>query len=313
GQDPDRPLPKNAWPEFIETLYGAWRVPYHQERLTLEDIPAKERPVFEMFNRLSFMYGEPYQEGNLAPEIHHRLQELAISPLKDGGKLEKVPAGSAIRVGETAMGEVAYDFDGVLNEKLWVFRTDNDFKQGQLLSADGRLIGKVEKVGRKDDMNGPLLPMLFGPMSLDLFRHGAENLRAGVATTLKDAVNDSGNGDHDREPEPILAGTDDAAVYERLERLDGLTLIGGGLNRLWHRDCIDRMADWLDRSAPLRETCRKTMLLNYGHQDLFWGRNAARDVFPKIVDGLGSPSPDAGPKDKEPEEDDPRRQQVPVS
>jgi pimeloyl-ACP methyl ester carboxylesterase len=289
-----RHLPKVEWPPFIETLYETWNVTYDRKRLERDRVPKNERYVFEMFNRLSFMYGEPYQEGNLAPEIHHRLQALVIKPLRPGDGLPAIPAGAAIRVGEEDMGEVAYAYGGKTDERFLVYRSEKSFEPDQILSADGQLVGKVDRIDPECGTQDPLLPGLFGPMSLDLFRHGAENLRAGVATTLEKGREDRKKSDEGGEPTPVLNGDDEGKNHAGFEELDGLTLIGGGLNRLWHRDCIDRMADWLDRSQALRERCRKIMLLDYGHQDLYWGRDAARDVFPKIVEGLGPNAPDNG-------------------
>ena len=280
-----RPLPRNDWPAFIETLYDVWRVPYDQARMDNEKIPEAERHVFEMFNRLSFMFGEPYQEGNLAPEIHHCLQALTIDFLGDE-HMTSIPADSMISVGDEPLGEVAYDFHVEQHDRLLLYRCQRRAGVEDVLFADGRLVGRVIAVDEDDPSeNGPLLPKLFGAMSLDLFRHGAENLRAGMATELGERA----GGD----VIPLVGG-DFEHTFAGFESLDRLTLIGGGLNRLWHRDCIDRMADWLDRSPTMRQKCRKAIFLGYGHQDLFWGRHAADDVFPTIIEGLGPRPPDDG-------------------
>jgi hypothetical protein len=69
--------------------------------------------------------------------------------------------------------------------------------------------------------------------------------------------------------------------------LEKVTLITGAMNRLWHRDSIDCMYEWLVRGdARPSEKIRKVILKRYGHQDLLWGEQSPRDVFPDILDGL---------------------------
>ena len=299
--DPHAPL-RDPWPEDIEALYEAWRIPYDEPRLRGEGIPKAERPVFELFNRLSFMFGEPYQEGNLAPEIHHRLQALTIERHGDRN-VGEAPLGSLIEVDGAPMGEVAYDWNGV-SEPLWVGRCETGFKVGQVIFADGHKVGAISGIATDvEGRNGPLLPGLFGAMSLDLFQHGAENLRAHIATAPKE---DRPAGD----AQSIISNVENGQTHRDFERLDAVTLIGGGLNRLWHRDSIDRMADWLRRSPKMRDKLRKKIFLNYGHQDLFWGRRSSRDVFPYIIEGLGPRAPD--PDDEPPHEVDGALKKRPV-
>jgi len=224
----------------------------------------------------------------LAPEIHHRLRAVTIGiPKLDAS--ETVPAGALIEIDGDAVGEAAYDFKPGQDDKLLVFRYKGERESGQALFADGLLVGEQIKVDAGDV---PLLPELFGGMSVDLFQHGAENLRAGSATKL--------DGDSAK---PWLESRIGEAAYQHFKALDLLTLIGGGLNGLWHRDGIDRMADWLSRSPEMRGRYRKKVLLDYGHQDLYWGRNAAVDVFPKIIAGLG-PTPPEGRSAKDGRDED---------
>ncbi len=303
--------PENGWPAFVETLYQAWRHPYDKARMDHENIPERDRYVLEMFNRVSFMFGEPYHETNLVPEIHHRLTKVLLDPNDEfvrplsPGTLIEARDGDRI----VARGEVAYRFDDASNQVLVLCRcrelveqeqpspeearraADWDlpmFKIGQSLLADGQSIGTV-----KDDSNDepPLLPSLFGAIPLQLFMHGAENLRSGVATDLKKNENEK-KGVEDQQditPTPVLDAFErnEADAYKGFAALDHLTLIGGGLNRLWHRDSVDRMGAWLDRYPRMRKRWTKRMLIDYGHQDLLWGRKASEDVFPKILKGLG--------------------------
>lgn len=63
-----------------------------------------------------------------------------------------------------------------------------------------------------------------------------------------------------------------------------VTLICAAQNRVWHRDSIDLMYEWL-----LNNDCgdvTKHVLPEDNIMELIWGENAARDVFPEIVRGL---------------------------
>ncbi|HEY3496206.1 MAG TPA: hypothetical protein VGK73_16015, partial [Polyangiaceae bacterium] len=68
-----------------------------------------------------------------------------------------------------------------------------------------------------------------------------------------------------------------------------ITLVTGAENRLWHRDSVDLMYEWLrNEAAPskLGGTAVKHVLPGYAHQDLLWGARAERDVYPLILAGL---------------------------
>lgn len=122
----------------------------------------------------------------------------------------------------------------------------------------------------------PLLPDLFGPIPLHMFIHGARNLRRGRATFYE---ND------DRRDEEFVS----AKARKRFCDLEKVTLITGGLNRLWHRDSIDRMHEWLSRGHPNdRKKFVTRIFQGYGHQDLLWGRSSVDVVFPAIKTGLSA-------------------------
>ena len=79
----------------------------------------------------------------------------------------------------------------------------------------------------------------------------------------------------------------DEDARDAFRSLRKVTLITGALNRLWHRDSIDLMYEWLVRgSAAYRGRVHKHVLPGYGHQDLLWGRDASRDVWLRIREGL---------------------------
>jgi cholesterol oxidase len=202
-----RPEAHGTWPDPLERLYASW--------------PAALRPhrrgagsdVHEMCRRLAFMYGAPYLERNLVPEVH---------------------------------GEA----------------------------------------GR----SGAQLPRQFGPIPLRMYVHGARNSRRGWAASYN-AQNELDVFD----PQAAGSGsTSGAASTERtpsarecFDRLEQVTLITGDKNQLWHRDSIDRMYEWLTRGIQHPgPRIRKVIVHGYGHQDLLWGRDACRDVFPDIREGL---------------------------
>jgi|HubBroStandDraft_4_1064222.scaffolds.fasta_scaffold40879_2 pimeloyl-ACP methyl ester carboxylesterase len=66
-----------------------------------------------------------------------------------------------------------------------------------------------------------------------------------------------------------------------------VTLITGAENRLWHRDSIDRMYEWLCNTAGGGDgKFYKQAYRGYGLQEIVWGTNAVRDTFPNIELGL---------------------------
>jgi Alpha/beta hydrolase family len=256
------------WPDSVEGLYQLWRRPYDQARIDADGVLEDDRYVLEMFNRISFMFGEPYLEANLVPEIHDTTVTLKIAD----GEVGPLPVGVLVRAAgvEAAEGRLAYPFSAA--EHMVLSRCRGDFQVGQALFADGQPVGRV---AAPQVVNPPLLPDLFGAMALHLHLHGAENLRTGQATRFK---RDPGVA-----PTPHINGGAD--VYAGFDRLKRITLIGGALNRLWHRDCIDRMAAWLERGIG-REKLAKHILRDFGHQDLLWGRESGKEVFPLIEAGL---------------------------
>jgi pimeloyl-ACP methyl ester carboxylesterase len=127
----------------------------------------------------------------------------------------------------------------------------------------------------------PELPAQFGAIPLHMYIHGARNIRRGRATCYRQAFQSEENASK----RDVKLLSDHAR--DRFRALEKVTLITGALNRLWHRDSIDLMYEWL-RRGPSKHRCQftKRVFAGYGHQDLFWGKNAARDVFETIKDGL---------------------------
>lgn len=115
----------------------------------------------------------------------------------------------------------------------------------------------------------------FGGIPLRMYAHAARNARRGWAAEFD--ANKKGT-------ESELLGTD---ARDRFAALDRITLITGAKNRLWQRDSIDRMYEWLRRPARgENKQVVKHVLRSYGHQDLLWGKKSKEDVYEKIASRL---------------------------
>jgi pimeloyl-ACP methyl ester carboxylesterase len=126
------------------------------------------------------------------------------------------------------------------------------------------------------------LPDLFGAIPLHMLLHGARNLREGQATYFVES-------NHSAQPGRSNTEFISPQARARFHDLENVTLITGALNRLWHRDAIDRMHEWLSRASSSRRRprrYRKHVLSRYAHQDLFWGRESPIEVYPLIEKGL---------------------------
>jgi hypothetical protein len=112
----------------------------------------------------------------------------------------------------------------------------------------------------------------FGPMPLHTYVHASQCVRRRWAAPF------------DAEPEDrSLVNRDARGCFDDIN----VVLITGALNRVWHRDSIDRMYEWLQRDERKdRDRYRKVVFTSNGHQDLFWGRNSWSEVFPVIADEL---------------------------
>ena len=133
----------------------------------------------------------------------------------------------------------------------------------------------------------PILGDQFGAIPLHMYVHAARNIREGQATFYT----------KEEPPRPAGATMLDQAARARFQALKSVTLVTGALNRLWHRNSIDLMYEWLGRGTAGRETGRfkKRVFAHYAHQDLLWGRRSAADIFPTIGQGLRNDEPVEGP------------------
>lgn len=115
------------------------------------------------------------------------------------------------------------------------------------------------------------LSKLFGPLHLGLYCQSVQWVRDGYPRELRS-----------------LAKSGDTMDAQRHFGGMHVTLIGGSENRLWHRDSIDLMYEWLRRLPENAggPRCTKRVLSGYAHLDLFWGKNAPRDVYGYILEAV---------------------------
>lgn len=204
------------WPAALEKLYRNWpgRLKPLHTASEIEEAADVRKSILRMCNRVCFMFGDPYREMNLVPELHQHE-----------------------------------------------------------------------------------LPRQFGAIPIRMYAQGAKNVRRGWAARF--GANDivtgetgvARTGSMKSDPREFLS---EKSCRQFFDTLDRITLISGAMNRLWHRDSIDRMYEWLVRgniwsaSSDPQTTIEKAILAQYGHQDLLWGVRARRDVFPHILRGLGN-------------------------
>jgi pimeloyl-ACP methyl ester carboxylesterase len=122
------------------------------------------------------------------------------------------------------------------------------------------------------------LPSQFGYIPVQFLLHCCQNLRRGHAAPY--AADRSG-------PLP----PDTSYLQRQAFKERRITLLTGDLNSLWHRDSIDTMYEWLRRGRRSDQpvSVLKHVVPGFGHQDLYWGVDAPKLVFPRILEGLGRP------------------------
>jgi cholesterol oxidase len=129
----------------------------------------------------------------------------------------------------------------------------------------------------------------FGSLHMGLYLHASQMVRRGFAARLNqpDLIDRERIGSKQaRVPGGELLRSDLAPKNFANKRV---TVIAGADDRLWHRDSIDLMYEWLrNRATPAGEPERHTkhVLPLYGHLDLFWGRTAETDVYPLIYEAI---------------------------
>jgi hypothetical protein len=119
----------------------------------------------------------------------------------------------------------------------------------------------------------------FGAIPFKLYRHAAQNALRGFAAPFGEEGTLLPNTPNEQIASEL------GRTYIRLDPFRHLktTLITGAENPLWHRESIDRMAEWLARRG---RPATKHVLDGYGHQDLWWGKRSWDDVFPLVLEAV---------------------------
>lgn len=144
-------------------------------------------------------------------------------------------------------------------------------------------------------IQGRVLRDAFGPMHLGLYLHTGQMVRRGyVAAFGAPSVLERGTrlrggestGDKSDGSLPLPPSKDlNLAPFVEFD----ITLVSAADNQLWHRDSLDLMYDWLKgaRVEGQAVRCRKHVFQGYRLQELLWGKNAKREVFPAYLEGVG--------------------------
>jgi hypothetical protein len=148
-------------------------------------------------------------------------------------------------------------------------------------------------------LRGRILCRLFGTMHLGLYVHAGQVVRRGYAARIDvpDVVERPRLGappraHHARRvaprgPKPPHPPHGDLVpAHFRDKRI---TLITGAQNRLWHRESIDLMYEWLRNIDGRTSSARfvKRIFPTFAHQDLYWRREGGdNDVYAAIAAGL---------------------------
>jgi cholesterol oxidase len=120
----------------------------------------------------------------------------------------------------------------------------------------------------------------FGSMPIAMYLHAGQNVRRGFAATLDARGCTCDPNEQGAQSTCPTHRYLKRAPFERHH----VTLITGTENGIWHPDSIHRMHEHLMSGSARRST--KHVLRGYGHQDLLWGADSWRDVFPLIEQGL---------------------------
>jgi hypothetical protein len=149
-------------------------------------------------------------------------------------------------------------------------------------------------------LRGSILCRLFGTMHLGLYLHAGQVVRRGYAARFdapdiveRPRLDAPPRAHHARRtaprgPKPSHPPEGDLLpAHFRDKRI---TLITGAQNRLWHRESIDLMYEWLMNigDRPAGAHVKKRIFPGFAHQDLYWRRESGDDdVYAAILAGLG--------------------------
>jgi cholesterol oxidase len=161
----------------------------------------------------------------------------------------------------------------------WDGDEDDFFRRLAFLYGQPFLVSNLHR-----QMDRDAIRRQFGAVPFELYRQAGQSALRGFVATI-DAEGLLPAATPNAQIPALLAST-----YLNLERFNPfeITLITGASNPLWHRDSIDLMDEWLARRPPRPRAHPRTKIVleGYGHQDLWWGKNSATDVFPRMLEAL---------------------------
>jgi pimeloyl-ACP methyl ester carboxylesterase len=139
-----------------------------------------------------------------------------------------------------------------------------------------------------DGLHSAELVPIFGPFHLGLFIHTGQMVRRAFAARFdRPDVIDRARLPHGSALNRDTSLTADYMLPEHFKNKT-VTLLAAADNRVWHRDAIDLMYEWLCNEAGPNLPARfhKEVFPGYNLQELFWGVHAAEDVYPRILNAL---------------------------
>jgi len=163
--------------------------------------------------------------------------------------------------------------------KVWgpppLWRADDFFLRLAFMFGQPFLVSNLHP-----SMTQDVVRKQFGAIPFKLYRHATQNALRGFAAPFGAEGHLDPSTPNETIPNKL------AETYLHLEAFKDLkiTLITGAENPLWHRESIDRMAEWLARRG---RPATKHVLDGYGHQDLWWGKRSWDDVFPLVLEAVG--------------------------
>ncbi len=261
--DPHRPLEK--WPLPLRSLYA---------RTAAEPHPDPDSHAHEICNRLTFMYGAPYAEEQLVPEIHADTWTLRFESgrrlSEPGERVRGAQSGATATVRGVELRSGRWG-DGDAAGVVTLEGAERPaFRAGEELAAGDLGVARVVTA----HFSRAELPSQFGAIPLQMYSHGAQNVRRRWAAPYGSGKNDTS-----------LVARERARAF--VDQLDAITLVTGRENRLWQPKGLHDMHEWLTSGSPdARKKCTRHVESGFAHQDLLWGAEAPRRIFRKIHDGL---------------------------
>jgi hypothetical protein len=270
------------WPDELEAIYQG-RIPPHSQ---LPHDINNESGVNERCNRLSFMYGRPYDEEKLAYEIHHDTWTVAFEEGKGrpqtGWIIEGTRSGARGALLEKGLAKGHWGMEnaeGTLSLKN-LGRAGEAFQPGELLKILRDAAGRPRHLGRCKQavFQSAELPRQFGAIPLRMYLQAVRNIvrgASGKSEGLAGEFNDPQDGVGLVRPEALAHFRDITT-----------TLMTGQYNGLWRSDGVYKTYERLRRGRRHGDVPDPVVITGYAHQDLLWGRKAREQVFPKIKEAL---------------------------